>query len=193
MNCRSFSETVFLTQVLLVDMTTWKTLDLRNGLLASQFSFLVSWRWVRRSQLGSSATIWSARDDDDDDERGAVGGMNGRRNRSSLSKPSPVPLCSLWMPHNLTSARTGAFTVETRRLTDWATARSCLPVRIWQLIGFHTEILEIYYYYYYYVHCAVSVIGVLLLTRHINNKELNWIELFSPSVFESVWWQSEIS
>jgi hypothetical protein len=24
-----------------------------------------------------------------------------------------------------------------------------------------------------YLHCAVSVIGVLLLTRHINNKELN--------------------
>jgi hypothetical protein len=34
-----------------------------------------------------------------------------------------------------------------------------------------------YYYliilYYQYVHCAVSVIGIELLTWHINNKELN--------------------
>jgi hypothetical protein len=28
-----------------------------------------------------------------------------------------------------------------------------------------------------FFHCAVSLIGILLLTRHINNKELNWIEL----------------
>jgi hypothetical protein len=42
-------------------------------------------------------------DDDDDDECGAVGGMRiGRGNRSTRTKPAPVPLCPPPIPHDLT-------------------------------------------------------------------------------------------
>jgi hypothetical protein len=41
--------------------------------------------------------------DDNDDECGAVGGMRiGRRNRSTGSKPGPVPLGPLQISHDLT-------------------------------------------------------------------------------------------
>jgi hypothetical protein len=41
-------------------------------------------------------------DDDDDDECGAIGGMRiGRGNRSTRTKPTPMPLCPPQIPHGL--------------------------------------------------------------------------------------------
>jgi hypothetical protein len=43
----------------------------------------------------------------DEDDCGAIGGMKiGRGNRSTQSKPAPVPLCPLQIPHDQTRART---------------------------------------------------------------------------------------
>jgi hypothetical protein len=53
---------------------------------------------------------------DDGDECGLVGGMGGRGNRSTWSKPAPVPLCPPQVPHALTLARTRAVEVGSRRL-----------------------------------------------------------------------------
>jgi hypothetical protein len=44
----------------------------------------------------------------DDDECGAVGGMSGRRNRSTRRKPAPLLLCPPQIPHDLTWAQTRA-------------------------------------------------------------------------------------
>jgi hypothetical protein len=52
----------------------------------------------------------------DDDECTAVGGMRiDRGNRSTRSKPVPVPLCTPQIPHNVTCARTRAAAVGSRR------------------------------------------------------------------------------
>jgi hypothetical protein len=51
---------------------------------------------MRLSPLGTSANNWPIVPavDDDDDEYGAVGGMRiSRGNRSTRTKPAPVPLC----------------------------------------------------------------------------------------------------
>jgi hypothetical protein len=54
----------------------------------------------------------------------AFGGMRIRRgHRSTRRKPTPVPLCSPQIPHDLTWARIRAATVGSRRLTVWAMAR----------------------------------------------------------------------
>jgi hypothetical protein len=52
-----------------------------------------------------------------------VGGMVGRGNRSTRSKPASVPFCPPQIPHGLTRARTLASAVESQRLTAWAMAR----------------------------------------------------------------------
>jgi hypothetical protein len=50
---------------------------------------------VRLSPLGTSATICPIVQPQmvDEDGCGAVGGMSGRGNRSTLRKPAPVPHC----------------------------------------------------------------------------------------------------
>jgi hypothetical protein len=53
----------------------------------------------------------------DDYECGAIGGMLGKRNRSTQGKPAPVPLCPPQLPHDLTRARLRAAAVGSRRLT----------------------------------------------------------------------------
>jgi hypothetical protein len=53
----------------------------------------------------------------DDYKSGAIGGMIGRRNRSSRRKPAPVPLCSPQISHDPTRARTPAAAMGSRRLT----------------------------------------------------------------------------
>jgi hypothetical protein len=45
-------------------------------------------------------------DDYDYDDCGAVGGMIGRRDRSTLREPASVPLCPPQIPHDLTQAVT---------------------------------------------------------------------------------------
>jgi hypothetical protein len=54
----------------------------------------------------------------DDDECGAVGGMRiVRGNRSTRTKPAPVPLRPPEIPHDLSCVRTRAAAVRRRRLT----------------------------------------------------------------------------
>jgi hypothetical protein len=57
----------------------------------------------------------------DDDECGAVGGMIGSGNRSTLKKPAPVLLYPPQIPHDLTQARTQIAAVGSRRLSASAT------------------------------------------------------------------------
>jgi hypothetical protein len=52
-----------------------------------------------------------------DDECGAIGVMLGRVNRSTRSKPTPVPLCQPQIPHDLTRARSRAAALGSSRLT----------------------------------------------------------------------------
>jgi hypothetical protein len=82
------------------------------------FFFLVFWwveTWVylvRRPLIDLLYKPWMI-----DDECGAVGGMRiGRGNRSTRRKPTPVPVCPLQIPHDLTSARSW-------RLSAWAMER----------------------------------------------------------------------
>jgi hypothetical protein len=53
----------------------------------------------------------------DYDEYGAVGGMSGRGNRNTRSKPAPASLCAPQIPYNLTRARNRAAEVGNQRLT----------------------------------------------------------------------------
>jgi hypothetical protein len=71
-----------------------------------------------------SATKWAIvgalddDDDDDDDQCGAVGGMRvGKGNRSTRSKPVPVPLYPPQIQHDLALARIWAAAVGSRQLT----------------------------------------------------------------------------
>jgi hypothetical protein len=74
---------------------------------------------------------------------GAVGGMSGRENWSTQRKPSPVPLCSPQITHDLTWARTYAATVGSRQLTSWAKAWPTFGVYILAYI-FQTGFLLCY-------------------------------------------------
>jgi hypothetical protein len=57
----------------------------------------------------------------DDYGCGAVSGMRiGKGNRSTRRKPTPVPLCSPTIPHNMTRDRTRPSAVGSRRLAAWA-------------------------------------------------------------------------
>jgi hypothetical protein len=64
----------------------------------------VVWGGVWLSPLGTSATIWPVvpapfdDDDDNDDECEAVGGINGRGNRSTRGKPALVSMTNLSWP-----------------------------------------------------------------------------------------------
>jgi hypothetical protein len=79
------------------------------------------WGGVRLSPLGTSATVWLIVPAPDNDVCGAVGGMRiGRGNRSTRSKPAPVPP---QIPHDLTWDRTRAAAVGSRQLNAWAMSR----------------------------------------------------------------------
>jgi hypothetical protein len=77
---------------------------------------------VQLGALGTTNTnrpIVPAPGDYDDRE---IGGMIGRRNRSTRKKPVPVPLCPQQTPHAV-RRRTRATAVGSQRLTAWATAQ----------------------------------------------------------------------
>jgi hypothetical protein len=57
-------------------------------------------------------------DDDDYDECGAIGGMNGRGNRTTGRKLAPMSLCLPQIPLNLSLAQTRVAAVESRRPTS---------------------------------------------------------------------------
>jgi hypothetical protein len=79
---------------------------------------------VQMGLLGTSATNWPilhAPGDYDDGEYGGI--VICRRNRSTLRKAAPVPLCPQQIPHYLTWARTQAATMGSQRLTAGAMAR----------------------------------------------------------------------
>jgi hypothetical protein len=52
-----------------------------------------------------------------EDRYGAIGGMIGKENRSTESKPAPVPLCPIQIPHDLNRAPIQVSAVEGRQLT----------------------------------------------------------------------------
>jgi hypothetical protein len=81
---------------------------------------------VRLSPLGTEATTGLLYQPQmiDGGDCGAIRGMKiGRGNRSTRSKPFPVPLRPPQIPHDLTRARTRAAAVGSQRLTAWAMAR----------------------------------------------------------------------
>jgi hypothetical protein len=90
------------------------------------FKFLgVGWDWVHLVRQPPFGLLYQSRMiDDDDNECGAVGEMRiGRWNRSTLRKPTPVPLYPPQIPHSLTLVRTRAVVVGSRGLTAWAMVR----------------------------------------------------------------------
>jgi hypothetical protein len=77
---------------------------------------------VQSGPLGTAATnrpIVPAPGDYDD---GEIGGMIGRRNRSTRRKPAPMPLCPPQIPH-AARTRSRSAAVGSQRLTALATAR----------------------------------------------------------------------
>jgi hypothetical protein len=85
----------------------------------SYYFFIIILSGVRLSPLGIVATTgilylpWVI----DDGDCGAVGGMKiGYGNRSTRTKPAPVPLCPPQIPHDLSWARTRAAAVGSQRL-----------------------------------------------------------------------------
>jgi hypothetical protein len=90
--------------------------------------FLVEWD----SPLGTAATTGLLYQPHmiDDGDCGTLGGMKiFRGNRSTRTKPIPVPLCPPQIPHDLTRAGTLAAAVGSQRLTAWAMARPNLSLR----------------------------------------------------------------
>jgi hypothetical protein len=82
----------------------------------------VGWDWVRLVRRPLLGLLYQPRMISDD--WAVVGGMKiGKRNRSTLRKPAPIPLCPPQIPNNLTWDRTRAAAVGSRRLTAWAMAR----------------------------------------------------------------------
>jgi hypothetical protein len=77
---------------------------------------------IQLRPLGTAAInspIVPATGDYDD---GEIGGIIGRRNRSTQRKPARVPLCPPWTPH-ASRIWTRVAAVGSQRLTAWATAR----------------------------------------------------------------------
>jgi hypothetical protein len=71
-----------------------------------------------------------------DDECGAVGEMRiGRRSRSTWRKPTPVPLCSPQIQHDLIWAGTRAAVVGSWRLTACAMAQPQQRSSIMSILG----------------------------------------------------------
>jgi hypothetical protein len=67
-------------------------------------------------QLGTAATIRPIVSAPGDHDDGEIGGMIGKRNRSTRGKPTPVPLCPPQTPH-AARTRTRAAAVGSQRLT----------------------------------------------------------------------------
>jgi hypothetical protein len=86
----------------------------------SKVIFIIILSVVRLSPLGIAATtslLYQSQMINDGD-CGAIGGMKiGRENRSTRRKPTPVPLCSPQIPHDVIRARTQAAAVGNQRLS----------------------------------------------------------------------------
>jgi hypothetical protein len=67
--------------------------------------------WVRRPLFGLLYQPQMM-----DNECGAVVGMTDKRNRSTRTKPAPVLLCTLQLPHNLPRVRIRTAAVRVQRL-----------------------------------------------------------------------------
>jgi hypothetical protein len=77
--------------------------------------------------LGTAATNRPIVPSPGDYDDGEIGGMIGRRNRSTRRKPAPVPLCPPQIPH-AARKRTRASAVGSQRLTASATAWPLSPL-----------------------------------------------------------------
>jgi hypothetical protein len=74
------------------------------------------WGW------STLATYWPIVPAPDDCEDGEIGGMNGRGNRSTRTKPAPTPLCVPQIPLDQTRDWTRAAAVGSQRVTASAMA-----------------------------------------------------------------------
>jgi hypothetical protein len=82
----------------------------------------VEWDWVNLVRRPLFGLLYRPRMMDVD-ECGAVGGLVGRGNRSTRSKPVPVPLCPPKNPTRPDPGSNRAAAVRSQRLTARATAR----------------------------------------------------------------------
>jgi hypothetical protein len=71
---------------------------------------------VQLGPLGTAATNWPIVPAPGDYDVGEIGGVIGRRNRSTRRKPAPVLLCSPQTPH-AARTRTRVAAVGSQRLT----------------------------------------------------------------------------
>jgi hypothetical protein len=79
----------------------------------------MGWDWIHFVWRPLFGLLYQSRMIDDECE--AIGEMIiGRGNRSTRRKPTPVPLCPLQIPPDLTWPRTRVAAVGSRRLTPWA-------------------------------------------------------------------------
>jgi hypothetical protein len=70
---------------------------------------------VQLGPLGTAATNWPIVPAPDDYDEGEIGGIIGRRNRSTRTKPAPVLLCPPQTPH-AARKRTRAAAVGSQQL-----------------------------------------------------------------------------
>jgi hypothetical protein len=111
----------------------WRSTDLSEKNIASIFIvevFIFSYG-VRLSPLGTAATVWAivpAPDDRWCRMWSSLWNENWQGKSKYSGKTSPVQLCPLQIPHNLTRTRTRSSALGSRRLTAWAIARSCWRV-----------------------------------------------------------------
>jgi hypothetical protein len=105
--------------------SSWHEILPLHDVYITYYYFLNSWGRMRLSHLvrrSLTGLLYHPRSIDN--ECGAVGGMRiGKRNRSTLRKAAPVPLCSPQIPHDLTQDRLRTAEVGIRRSRAWATAR----------------------------------------------------------------------
>jgi hypothetical protein len=85
----------------------------------------VGWDWAHLVRRPLTSLLYQPRTICD--KCGELGGMRiGRGNRRTRRKPTPEPLCSPQIPHNLTWTRTQAAAVGNRRLT----------AELWSVVSF---------------------------------------------------------
>jgi hypothetical protein len=77
---------------------------------------------VQFGPFGTAATNRSIVPAPGDYDDGKIDGMVNKGNRSTLRKPTQMPLCQPQTPHDA-QTRTRAAAVGSQRLTAWATAR----------------------------------------------------------------------
>jgi hypothetical protein len=89
-----------------------------GNLLKLYLLFIMKWDWVQFVLRPLFGLLCQSQMIYDDDDCGAIGGMwIGRRNRRTLRKPAPVPLCPPQIPHDMNQSQIRDAAVVSQRLT----------------------------------------------------------------------------